>query len=168
MLHACSPTRDSPSFPQHTREVVPPQRTDLVLTAHIPDIELCVLVCDGFDVEANGGNCRYVLVKLEFVEDSWVHVLVLSLYSVFWAAYWSFLLHRDPTSTGASPWIRRSCPSFLRLRHPCWQYGGMLGLNCACKCAARCCSCGEVGGEGSGERAVNAADSWFTQGSMSA
>jgi hypothetical protein len=33
-------------------EVMPPQRTDLVLPAHIPHGELDVLVLDGFDVEA--------------------------------------------------------------------------------------------------------------------
>ena len=33
-------------------EVVPPQGSDLVLAADIPDCELNVLVLDGFDVEA--------------------------------------------------------------------------------------------------------------------
>jgi hypothetical protein len=46
-----------------------PQRTDLVLAADIPDIELCVFVRDGLDVEADGGNCGDVLVELELVED---------------------------------------------------------------------------------------------------
>lgn len=48
---------------------MPPQRTDLVLAADIPDVELGVLVCDGLDVEANGGNGCDVLVELELVED---------------------------------------------------------------------------------------------------
>ena len=46
-----------------------PQRTNLVLAADVPDIELCVLVCDGLDVEADGWNGGDVLVELELVED---------------------------------------------------------------------------------------------------
>lgn len=37
-------------------EVVPPQRSDLVLTTDIPHGELNVLVLDGLDVEAWGGG----------------------------------------------------------------------------------------------------------------
>jgi hypothetical protein len=33
-------------------EVMPPQRSDLVLPAHVPDGELDVLVLDGLNVEA--------------------------------------------------------------------------------------------------------------------
>jgi hypothetical protein len=51
------------------REVVSPQRTDLVLTTDVPDVELGVFVGDGLDVEADGGDCCYILVQLEFVED---------------------------------------------------------------------------------------------------
>ena len=54
---------------QHTREVVSPQRANLVLAADVPDVELCVLVCDGLDVEADGGDGGHVLVELELVED---------------------------------------------------------------------------------------------------
>lgn len=50
---------------------MPPQRTDLVLATDIPDVELGVLVCDGLDVETNGGDGCDVLVKLELVEDSY-------------------------------------------------------------------------------------------------
>lgn len=46
-----------------------PKRTDLVLSTHIPDVELGVLVGDGLDVEANGRNGCDVLVKLELVEN---------------------------------------------------------------------------------------------------
>lgn len=46
-----------------------PKRTDLVLAADIPDVELGVLICNGLDVESNGGDCCHVLVKLELVED---------------------------------------------------------------------------------------------------
>jgi hypothetical protein len=35
---------------------VPPQRSNLVLSADVPNIEACVLILHGFDVEANGGN----------------------------------------------------------------------------------------------------------------
>lgn len=46
-----------------------PQRPNLILSANIPDVELDVLVCDGFDVEADGRNGSDVLVQLELVED---------------------------------------------------------------------------------------------------
>lgn len=49
---------------QLTGEVMPPQRSDLVLPSHIPDIELDVLVRDRFDVEAHSGNGGYGLVQL--------------------------------------------------------------------------------------------------------
>jgi hypothetical protein len=48
---------------------VSPQRADLVLAADVPDIELCVLVRHGFDVEPDGRNGGDVLVKLELVEN---------------------------------------------------------------------------------------------------
>lgn len=46
-----------------------PQRTDLVLAADVPDVELGVLVGDGLDVEADGGDGGDVRVELELVED---------------------------------------------------------------------------------------------------
>jgi hypothetical protein len=70
-MRACSPTRYRAVATQHTREVVSPQRTDLVLAADIPDVELCVLVGDRLDVEADGGDGGDVLVELELVEDCW-------------------------------------------------------------------------------------------------
>ena len=45
-----------------TGEIMPPQRPDLILSAHIPDIEFRVLIGDCFDVEADGGDCGDVLV----------------------------------------------------------------------------------------------------------
>ena len=48
---------------------MPPQRTNLVLTTDVPDIELDVLVGDGLDVEADGGDGGDVLAELELVED---------------------------------------------------------------------------------------------------
>jgi hypothetical protein len=75
-------TRNSPLAPQHTREVVSPQRTDLVLAADVPDVEFGVLVSDRLDVEADGGDGRDVLVKLELVEDCWV-MLVSCLVAIW-------------------------------------------------------------------------------------
>lgn len=40
-----------------------PQWPYLVLPAYIPDIELDILVCDGFDVEPNGRNGCDILVE---------------------------------------------------------------------------------------------------------
>ena len=65
--HASSPTRDRCLLSQHTREVVSPQGTDLVLASDVPYVELGVLVCDSLDVEADGGDGGYVLVELELV-----------------------------------------------------------------------------------------------------
>lgn len=50
-------------------EVMAPQRSDLVLSTHVPDIELDVLVGNRFDVEADGGDGGDVLVEFELVED---------------------------------------------------------------------------------------------------
>ena len=75
-------TRNSPLTPQHTREVVSPQRTDLVLAADVPDVEFGVLVCDRLDVEADGGDGRDVLVEFELVEDCWV-MLVSCLVAIW-------------------------------------------------------------------------------------
>lgn len=68
-MHACSPTRNTALTPQHTREVVSPQRPDLVLATDVPDVEFGVLVCHGLDVEADCGDCGDVLVELKLVED---------------------------------------------------------------------------------------------------
>lgn len=48
---------------------MPPQRPDLVLAADVPDVKLDVLVGDGLDVEADGGDGSDVLAELELVED---------------------------------------------------------------------------------------------------
>jgi hypothetical protein len=47
-----------------------PQRPDLVLSSYVPDIELCILVRYGLDVEANSWNSGDILFELEVVEDS--------------------------------------------------------------------------------------------------
>lgn len=48
---------------------MPPERTDLVLSADVPDVEFDVLVGYGFDVEADGRNGGNILVELKFIED---------------------------------------------------------------------------------------------------
>jgi hypothetical protein len=53
-----------------TREVVPPQRPDLVLSANIPHIKFGVLVGDRLNVEADSGYRGDVGIELELVEDS--------------------------------------------------------------------------------------------------
>ena len=50
-------------------EVVPPQRSNLVLPAYVPNIEFHILVGHGLDVEADSRNGRDVLVELELVEN---------------------------------------------------------------------------------------------------
>ena len=49
--------------------VVPPEKSDLVLTTDIPHVEADVLVLDGLDVEANRGDGVDDLTELELVED---------------------------------------------------------------------------------------------------
>lgn len=50
-------------------EVMSPQRTDLVLTADIPDGELNVLVLDSLDVETDCGDGGDDFTELQLVED---------------------------------------------------------------------------------------------------
>jgi len=51
-------------------EVMSPERTDLVLTADIPDGELNVLVLDSLDVETDCGDGGDDFTELQLVEDS--------------------------------------------------------------------------------------------------
>lgn len=50
-------------------EVVPPQRTDLVLATDIPHSERDVLVLHSLDIEADCGDRRHDLAQFQFVED---------------------------------------------------------------------------------------------------
>ena len=59
---------------------MPPQRPDLVLSSHVPDVEFDILVGDGLDVEADGRNGSDVLVELELVKDRCC-AIVLAAYS---------------------------------------------------------------------------------------
>ena len=49
--------------------VVAPERANLVLAADVPHRERDVLVLDGLDVEADGGDGRDDLAELELVEN---------------------------------------------------------------------------------------------------
>lgn len=49
-----------------------PERTNLVLTTDIPNIELDVLIGHALHVEADGGDCGDILVaEFQFVKNSW-------------------------------------------------------------------------------------------------
>ena len=64
---------------RHTREVVSPKRPDFILSADIPNVETGVLVRDGLDVEADGGNgvdfAGGAGRQLEGVQDSFRRML---------------------------------------------------------------------------------------------
>jgi len=49
--------------------VVTPERADLVLASDVPDCKGDVLVLDGLDIEADGGDGGDDLAELELVED---------------------------------------------------------------------------------------------------
>lgn len=46
---------------------MPPKRPNLVLSSHIPNIELDVLICDRLNVEADGRDGGDLGVELQFV-----------------------------------------------------------------------------------------------------
>ena len=50
-------------------EVMSPQRSDLVLTAHVPHCEADVLVLHSLHVEPDGGDGGHDLAQLQLVED---------------------------------------------------------------------------------------------------
>lgn len=52
-----------------TGEIMPPQRSYLVLAADIPDVELDVLVCYRLDVETDSRNGGNILIELQLVEN---------------------------------------------------------------------------------------------------
>lgn len=52
-----------------TTEIMPPKRSDLILAADVPHVELDVLVGDRLDVESDSGDGSDVLAELELVED---------------------------------------------------------------------------------------------------
>jgi hypothetical protein len=84
------------------REVVSPQRTDLVLTTYVPHVEFDILVRHGLDVEADSRNRGHVLVEFEFVKDccSWLDLdctTIRAQLSYPHVTYLSCLPHRGPT-----------------------------------------------------------------------
>lgn len=54
---------------KRTAKVMPPERADLILAAHVPNVELDVLIGNGLDVEPNGRDCGDILAELELVEN---------------------------------------------------------------------------------------------------
>lgn len=46
-----------------------PKWSNLVLSTHIPDIELDILICDRFDVESNGRNRGDILIEFQLVKN---------------------------------------------------------------------------------------------------
>jgi len=50
---------------------MPPERTDLVLSTDVPDVELGVLVGDCLNVEADCRNGGDILVELQLVKNGW-------------------------------------------------------------------------------------------------
>ena len=48
---------------------MPPQRPDLILSSHIPNIKFDILIGDRLDVESDCRNSSDILVKLQFVEN---------------------------------------------------------------------------------------------------
>lgn len=125
--HVYSPTRNDAGMSQHTREVMPPQRADLVLAADVPDVELGILICDSLDVEADGGDGGDILVKLELVKDgcegSSQPGLGIERTLQMLPTYSSFQRRRGPASAAASPLIRRSWPWPWIWTRPLWQRG---------------------------------------------
>jgi len=49
--------------------IMSPQRTNLVLTSDVPNVELDILVCDRLDVESDGWYGCHGLVQLELVKN---------------------------------------------------------------------------------------------------
>lgn len=52
---------------------MPPQRPNLILPSHVPNVELDILIRDRLDVEADSRDGGDVGVELELVEDRYGH-----------------------------------------------------------------------------------------------
>ena len=48
---------------------MPPQRSDFVLSAHVPNIEVDIFILDGLDVEPDSGQSGEVVSHLESVQN---------------------------------------------------------------------------------------------------
>ena len=55
---------------------MPPQRSNLILPSHIPNVELDILIRDRLDIEANGRNGSDVGVDFQLVEDRYIHSII--------------------------------------------------------------------------------------------
>jgi len=63
---------------------VSPKRSNLVLPAHIPHVELDILIGHCFDVEPDSRNGGNILVEFQLVEDRWLTVSVLQDLRPIW------------------------------------------------------------------------------------
>ena len=74
-----------------------PERADLVLSAHVPHVELDVLVSHCLDVESDGGYGGDILVEFKLVEDrcGCSQSLLGFSGSGKGKSYWSCQRHRD-------------------------------------------------------------------------
>jgi len=52
-----------------TTEVMSPKRPNFILSTHIPNIELDILICNRFDVEPHCWNRGDILIEFQLVED---------------------------------------------------------------------------------------------------
>jgi hypothetical protein len=102
--------KDGILYPR-TREVVSPERPNLILSTNIPNIETCVLVRDGLNVEADGGNGVDFACgagrELEGVEDSFKKVL-----SAVDSNRFALRFHRETSATRDMRLAVRTCPLF--------------------------------------------------------
>ena len=73
---------------------MPPQWTNFVLTADIPDIELDVLVGHALDVESDGGDGGHVLVEFQFIQNGYL-VSTFATQARSLSTHWSFRRRRD-------------------------------------------------------------------------
>lgn len=71
-----------------------PKRSNLILTADIPNIELDIFVCDRLDVESDSWDGRDILAQLELVQDCYARLV--------FDQYFILQPHRQRTSLSSS------------------------------------------------------------------
>jgi len=130
--------------------VVPPERSNLVLSSDVPYIEFYILVRHGFYIETDYRSQRSAgtiinrtvalhtrwnsgdrLVQLQFVENRFTapfyHQPTIS--TIKRDTHSSFQRHQDPTSTTASPYCQKFCleyenaPTCMSMRQTYLEYG---------------------------------------------
>lgn len=108
-----------------TREIMPPQRPNLILPTHIPHIKLDILIRHRLNIKPHRRDRSHVLVELELVQNRCHN---RSNQPVPKASpkvtYSSSQLRLTPASTAASLSIRRSCPSSSISVRPFWRWRG--------------------------------------------